>query len=37
MPLAPGTNFAGYTIVRMLGTSGTGEVYLAQHPQLSRP
>ncbi|HZU46299.1 MAG TPA: serine/threonine-protein kinase, partial [Mycobacterium sp.] len=36
MPLAPGSTFAGYTIVRMLGTGGTGEVYLAQHPTLPR-
>jgi serine/threonine protein kinase, bacterial len=36
MPLAPGASFAGYTIVRMLGTRGTGEVYLAQHPHLPR-
>lgn len=37
MPLRPGARFAGYTIVRMLGTSGIGEVYLAQHPELPRP
>jgi serine/threonine protein kinase, bacterial len=36
MSLAPGTSFAGYTIVRMLGTRGLGEVYLAQHPHLPR-
>jgi serine/threonine protein kinase, bacterial len=36
MPLAPGTSFAGYTIVRMLGTRGMGEVYLAQHPHRAR-
>jgi serine/threonine-protein kinase len=36
MPLRPGASFAGYTIVRMLGTSGIGEVYLAQHPKLPR-
>jgi serine/threonine protein kinase, bacterial len=36
MPLAAGTSFAGYTIVRMLGTRGMGEVYLAQHPHLPR-
>jgi serine/threonine protein kinase, bacterial len=36
MPLAPGASFAGYTIVRMLGTRGVGEVYLAQHPHLPR-
>ncbi|MDI3314299.1 MAG: serine/threonine-protein kinase [Mycobacterium sp.] len=36
MPLAPGTVFAGYTIIRMLGTGGRGEVYLARHTSLSR-
>jgi len=28
--------FAGYTIVRLLGTGGMGEVYLVQHPRLPR-
>ena len=36
MPLAPGASFAGYSIIRMLGTGGTGEVYLARHPTLER-
>ena len=36
MPLAPGAIFAGYSIIRMLGTTGLGEVYLASHPVLAR-
>ncbi|WP_199256018.1 serine/threonine-protein kinase [Mycolicibacterium mengxianglii] len=36
MPLAPGATFAGYTIVRLLGAGGMGEVYLARHPRLPR-
>jgi serine/threonine protein kinase len=36
MPLDVGTVFAGYTIVRLVGSGGMGEVYLAQHPRLPR-
>jgi serine/threonine protein kinase len=34
--LTEGAVFAGYTIVRMLGSGGMGEVYLARHPRLPR-
>lgn len=34
MALASGATFAGYTVVRMLSSSATGEVYLAQRPDL---
>ena len=36
MPLSNGATFAGFTIVRLLGSGGMGEVYLAQHPRLPR-
>ena len=36
MPLAAGQTIAGYTIVRLLGTGGMCEVYLADHPRLPR-
>ncbi len=36
MSLVEGQVFAGYTIGRILGLGGMGEVYLAQHPRLPR-
>ncbi|KUI35697.1 serine/threonine-protein kinase [Mycobacterium sp. GA-2829] len=36
MPLGEGATFAGYTIERLLGSGGMGEVYLARHPRLPR-
>ncbi|MGV0811386.1 serine/threonine-protein kinase [Mycolicibacterium boenickei] len=36
MPLNAGDAFAGYTIQRLLGSGGMGEVYLARHPRLPR-
>ncbi|EKF25312.1 serine/threonine-protein kinase pknF [Mycolicibacterium hassiacum DSM 44199] len=36
MPIAEGAEFAGYRIVRRLGSGGMGEVYLVQHPRLPR-
>ncbi len=36
MPLKVGDVFAGYTVVRTLGSGGMGEVYLVDHPRLPR-
>jgi hypothetical protein len=35
-PLTNGATFAGFKIVRPLGSGGMGEVYLAEHPRLPR-
>jgi serine/threonine protein kinase len=32
MSLGQGAQFAGYTVVALLGSGGMGEVYLARHP-----
>ena len=36
MSVPAGTIIAGYTILRLLGSGGMAEVYLAQHPRLPR-
>ncbi|GAB3227054.1 serine/threonine-protein kinase [Mycolicibacterium hippocampi] len=36
MPLRIGNTFAGYRVLRLLGSGGMGEVYLVQHPRLPR-
>lgn len=35
-PLQPGQFFAGYRVVRLLGSGGMGAVYLADHPNLPK-
>ncbi len=36
MPFSDGDMFAGFSIQRLLGAGGMGEVYLAKHPRLPR-
>src|SRR4051812_5297957 len=36
MPLSDGQTFAGYRVLRQLGSGGMGEVYLVTHPRLPR-
>jgi serine/threonine protein kinase, bacterial len=36
MPLRIGQTFAGFRVLRLLGSGGMGEVYLVQHPHLPR-
>ena len=36
MRLRNGATFAGYTVVRSLGSGAMGDVYLVEHPRLSR-
>lgn len=36
MSLTIGDTFAGYRVLRLLGSGGMGEVYLVQHPRLPR-
>lgn len=37
MPFPDGASFAGYTLVRLLGSGASTEVYLVEHPRLPRP
>jgi serine/threonine-protein kinase len=34
MPLTSGATFGGYSVLRLLGSGETGDVYLVQHPRL---
>lgn len=36
MPLAGGDTFGAFTVLRLLGSGGMGEVYLVEHPRLPR-
>lgn len=36
MSLGEGSQFAGYTVIRLLGAGGMGEVFMARHPRLPR-
>jgi len=36
MPLTPGTQFAGYQVIRQIGQGGMGQVYLVENPHLGR-
>jgi hypothetical protein len=36
MPLSAGQTFAGFSVLRLLGSGGMGEVYLVDHPRLPR-
>jgi serine/threonine protein kinase len=36
MPLSAGQTFAGFTVLKLLGSGGMGEVYLVDHPRLPR-